>query len=177
MKSRPPKTRNWLTWSTSLVTRETSAPRRSVLWVSNGRSWTCRKALIRSVARPRSEVVKSREVMKYDAVLVTRIASPAASPIQIVNETSGPAVAVDAVVEGLLHRDRHHDLAGRGDHREGHRHPDAVLELRGEAHSASDRLDGPDVLAGVDLGGGHDRSPASTVSAPADSPSDSRACS
>ena len=62
-KIRPPKTRNWLTWSTSLVTRETSAPRRSVFCVSSGRSWTWRNALVRSVARPRSEVVKSRLVM------------------------------------------------------------------------------------------------------------------
>ena len=44
-----------VTWSTSLVTRETSAPRRSVFWVSSGRSCTCRNALIRSVARPRSD--------------------------------------------------------------------------------------------------------------------------
>ena len=75
MKSRPPKTRNWLTWSTSLVTRETRAPRRSVFWVSSGRSWTWRNALIRSVARPRSEVVNSRLVIRYDAKLVTTIAS------------------------------------------------------------------------------------------------------
>ena len=74
-KIRPPKTRNWLTWSTSLVTRETSAPRRSVFWVSSGRSWTWRNALIRSVARPRSEAVNSRLVMAYDAQLVTTIAT------------------------------------------------------------------------------------------------------
>ena len=64
MKIRPPNTRNWLTWSTSVVTRETRAPRRSVFWVSSGRSWTWRNALIRSVARPRSEVRNSRLVMK-----------------------------------------------------------------------------------------------------------------
>ena len=63
-KIRPPNTRNWLTWSTSLVTRETRAPRRSVFWVSSGRSWTWRNALIRSVASPRSEVRNSRLVMK-----------------------------------------------------------------------------------------------------------------
>src|SRR6478752_1386254 len=66
MPKTPPNTRNCETWSTSLVTRETSAPRCSVFWVSSGRSWTCRKALIRSVARPRSEAVNSRAVMKYD---------------------------------------------------------------------------------------------------------------
>jgi len=60
MKMMPPKIRNWLTWSTSLVTRLTRAPRRSVFWVSSGRSWTCRKALIRRVARPRSAELNSR---------------------------------------------------------------------------------------------------------------------
>ena len=64
MKIRPPNTRNWLTWSTSVVTRETSAPRRSVFWVSSGRSWTWRNALIRSVARPRSAVRNSRLVIR-----------------------------------------------------------------------------------------------------------------
>ena len=62
--SRPPNTRNWLTWSTSLVTRETRAPRRSVFWVSSGRSWTWRKALMRKVASPRSDEVNSREVIR-----------------------------------------------------------------------------------------------------------------
>ncbi len=90
-KIRPPKTRNWLTWSTSLVTRATRAPRRSVFWVSRGRSWTCRNALIRSVARPRSELVKSRLVMAYDAQLVTTRAAAATSPISTVNRTFGPA--------------------------------------------------------------------------------------
>ena len=33
--------------STSLVTRETSEPRRSAFWVSTDRSWTCRKARTR----------------------------------------------------------------------------------------------------------------------------------
>ena len=87
----PPKTRNWLTWSTSLVTRETRAPRRSVFWVSTGRSWTWRKALIRSVARPRSALVKSRLVMKYDATAVTTIASAATRPITTMKRTSGPS--------------------------------------------------------------------------------------
>ncbi len=79
-----------VTWSTSLVTRETRAPRRSVFWVSSGRSWTCRKALIRRVARPRSEVENNRVVMAYDAQLVTTIATAAIRPTQTVKETSGP---------------------------------------------------------------------------------------
>ncbi len=78
-KIRPPNTRNWLTWSTSLVTRETRAPRRSVFCVSSGRSCTWRKALMRSVASPRSEVAKSLLVMAYDARLV--MASTTAQPM------------------------------------------------------------------------------------------------
>ncbi len=81
MPKTPPKTRNCETWSTSLVTRETRAPRCSVFWVSSGRSWTCRKALIRSVARPRSEAVNSRAVMKYDDTPVATIASAASTAI------------------------------------------------------------------------------------------------
>ena len=90
-KISPPNTRNWLTWSTSVVTRETRAPRRSVFWVSSGRSWTCRKALIRSVARPRSEVRKSLLVMKYDATLVNAMATAQARPVRRTKETSGPS--------------------------------------------------------------------------------------
>jgi len=48
----PPHCMNALIWSTSPVTRETSAPRRSLLWVSIDRSCTCRNALPRKVARP-----------------------------------------------------------------------------------------------------------------------------
>ena len=48
---RPPHCMNVLIWSTSLVTRETRAPRRSVCWVSTDRSCTCRKPRTRSVAR------------------------------------------------------------------------------------------------------------------------------
>lgn len=91
--SRPPKTRNWLTWSTSLVTRATRAPRRSVFWVSSGRSWTWRKALVRSVASPPSAVRKSRLVILYDAHDVSTMASAASTPIQAVKARSGPPSA------------------------------------------------------------------------------------
>ena len=37
---------------------------RSVFWVRSGRSWTWRNAFVRSVARPRSEMVNSRLVMR-----------------------------------------------------------------------------------------------------------------
>ena len=46
---------------------------------------------MRSVARPRSEVVNSRRVIRYDAVLVTMIATVAARPIQTTKLTSGPS--------------------------------------------------------------------------------------
>ena len=51
--SSPPHWTNVEMVSTSLVTRETSEPRRSVVWVSTDRSCTCRKAFVRSVASPR----------------------------------------------------------------------------------------------------------------------------
>jgi hypothetical protein len=86
----PPKTRNCETWSTSLVTRETRAPRCSVFWVSSGRSCTCRNALIRNVARPRSEAVNSRAVMKYDEIPVARMASAASAAMPLTKDTSTP---------------------------------------------------------------------------------------
>ena len=50
--------------STSLVTRDTSDPRRSAFWVSTERSCTWRKARTRSVARPLSVVRKSRTLSR-----------------------------------------------------------------------------------------------------------------
>ena len=117
ISSRPPKTRNWLTWSTSLVTRETRAPRRSVFWVSTGRSWTWRNALIRSVARPRSEVVNSRRGHQVRRPARQHDRGGREQPHQHREGDVGAAGAVDAAVEGLLHRDRHDDLAGRGQER------------------------------------------------------------
>ena len=58
--STPPHCMNVLIVSTSLVTRETSEPRRSACWCSIDRSWTCRKARARSVASAVSVVRKSR---------------------------------------------------------------------------------------------------------------------
>ena len=88
----PPNTRNCETWSTSLVTRETSEPRRSVLWVSSGRSCTCRNALIRNVARPRSAAVNSRAVIRYDEMPVTTIATAASTDICTTKPMSMPPV-------------------------------------------------------------------------------------
>ena len=168
-KIRPPKTRNWLTWSTSLVTRETSAPRRSVFWVSRGRSWTWRNALIRSVARPRSEVVKSRLVMTYDARLVTTIATAASEAHHDDEPDVGAAGAVQAAVEGLLDGDRHDDLAERGEDREDEGDAEALLELGRDRHAAADGLQGGDVLAGVHPGAGHGRCGGAHEASPASS--------
>ena len=50
----PPCWMNTVTVSMSLVTRLTSAPRCSACWCSSDRSCTCRKALVRTSASPRS---------------------------------------------------------------------------------------------------------------------------
>ncbi len=100
MPRMPPKTRNCETWSTSLVTRETSAPRRSVLWVSSGRSCTCRNALVRSVASPRSVAVNRRVVMKNEQHAVTAIATAAMAVIRPTNARStpcGPCIPLSTV--------------------------------------------------------------------------------
>ncbi len=54
--SRPPHCMKVLIVSTSLVTRETSEPRRSAAWCSTDRSCTRRNARTRSEARPFSVV-------------------------------------------------------------------------------------------------------------------------
>ncbi len=65
--------------STSLVTRETSAPRRSAFWVSTDRSCTCRNAFVRNVARPASVARKIRTFATYDETPVTATPTAAAS--------------------------------------------------------------------------------------------------
>ena len=46
----PPHWRNWLIWSTSPVTRDTSEPRRSLCWCSIDRSWMWRNVRARTPA-------------------------------------------------------------------------------------------------------------------------------
>jgi hypothetical protein len=60
----PPNCRNIEIWSTSLVTRDTSEPRRSDCWCSIDRSWMCRKVRDRSDPRAFSLTVKSRRVIR-----------------------------------------------------------------------------------------------------------------
>ena len=64
MSMSPPNCTNIEIVSTSDVTRETSDPRRSVFWVSIARSWMCRNALSRNVARPFSDDRKRRMLTK-----------------------------------------------------------------------------------------------------------------
>ena len=64
MRMSPPNCANWLIVSTSEVTRETIDPRRWELCVSIERSWTCRKAVVRSVASPPSAARKSRTLTR-----------------------------------------------------------------------------------------------------------------
>src|SRR5690625_4915403 len=78
---RPPHWTKRETVSTSLVTRETSEPRRSAAWVSTDRSWTWRKVRVRSWARPRSLARKSR-------MLTAELATPATTTAA----SAGPAV-------------------------------------------------------------------------------------
>ena len=90
-KMNPPNCRNCDTVSTSDVTRLTSAPRRSVLCVSTGRSCTCRNALIRIVASPCSELIASRTVVRYDAPAgETTMPSVQTRHIHATYEMSGP---------------------------------------------------------------------------------------
>src|SRR5439155_17019188 len=67
----PPHWRNWLIWSMSLVTRDTSAPRRSDCWCSIDRSWMCRKVRVRSPASAVSLTRNSRTFIRYPQVTVT----------------------------------------------------------------------------------------------------------
>ena len=60
----PPHWRNWVIWSTSLVTRETSEPRRSDCWCSIDRSCTCRNARVRTLASAVSLTVNSRRIIR-----------------------------------------------------------------------------------------------------------------
>ena len=62
--STPPHCMNTDSWSTSLVTRETSEPRRSPCWCSTDRSCTCRKARTRRPASAVSVVRKSRTFIR-----------------------------------------------------------------------------------------------------------------
>jgi hypothetical protein len=62
--STPPHCMNTESWSTSLVTRETSDPRRSPCWCSTERSCTCRKARTRSPASAVSVVVNRRTFIR-----------------------------------------------------------------------------------------------------------------
>ena len=77
--STPPHCMNTDSWSTSLVTRETSEPRRSPCWCSTERSCTCRKARTRRPASAVSVVRKSRTFIRKTATAVITTTSAQAS--------------------------------------------------------------------------------------------------
>ena len=66
----------------------------------------------------------------------------------------GATGGVHALVEGLLHGDRHDDPADGREHRERQRPADAVLQLRGQLDAAGDRAHRAHRLAGVHAGAG-----------------------
>ena len=55
-----PHSVNWAMVSTSLVTRDTSAPRRCSTWSASDRRWMCRKVRTRSPRRLASAARTSR---------------------------------------------------------------------------------------------------------------------
>ncbi len=85
---------NWEIVSTSLVTRLTSAPRRSVFWVSTDRSCTRRNAVVRSCARPASVAVNSRRFTTYEQNPVSRTTTAAPPTSRVTACTSGPPPAL-----------------------------------------------------------------------------------
>ncbi len=138
----PPNCTNWLIWSTSLVTRETSEPRRSDCWCSIERSWMCRNARVRRLASAVSLVRNSRTFITYAEKAVSATAPAESDTSRPTRPRSGPPGARQAVVDDLLDRERHDHPPGGGDQREEEREPDAVAELGGELESAHEGVPG-----------------------------------
>src|SRR4030095_12823459 len=86
----PPHCRNWLIWSTSPVTRETSEPRRSDCWCSIDRSWMWRKVRGRRPARAVSLTVKRRTFIRYAQIIVPPRIATVTATIQLIRPMSGP---------------------------------------------------------------------------------------
>ena len=101
--------------STSLVTRETRAPRCSVPWVSRDRSWMWRKARLRRVASDVSARRKQSPV--HDDVAYRGAQQHRRGEARGAGDEGdvGGLGLDDAAVEDRLDRDRDHHLAGGGD--------------------------------------------------------------
>ncbi len=77
-------------WSTSLVTREVSVPRRSDCWCSIDRSWMWRKVRVRTVASAVSLTVNSRRIIRYEHIVVMASTTTVAATMVTTTPTSGP---------------------------------------------------------------------------------------
>ena len=84
-----------------------ATPRRSVFWVSTDRSWTCRNALIRSVASPPSAARNRRHVDAYADTAVSSDADGGDGDQRGHDAGVGTAGGEDALVDGLLDGDGH----------------------------------------------------------------------
>src|SRR5947207_5209664 len=82
--------RNPLIWSTSPVTRETRAPRRSVCWCSIDRLWTCRNTRVRTAASAVSLTRNSRYIMRYPAPTATSRTAAVNATTSATMPRSGP---------------------------------------------------------------------------------------
>ena len=115
---RPPHCTNIEIVSTSLVTRETSEPRRSVFWVSIDRSWTCRNA--RDAQGRQTALGRPEEphVHGYAETAVSSDGRRPPSPTSAQHDARvRPAVGEEPAVDRLLDRDGHDHAAGRRDQR------------------------------------------------------------
>ena len=117
MKIRPPKTRNWLTWSTSVVTRETRAPRRSVFCVSSGQVVDVAERLDPQGGEAALGGAEQPAGHEVGGDAGQRDAHAADQPDQDHEGDVGTAVGPEPLVEGLLDGDRHDHLAEGGDDR------------------------------------------------------------
>ena len=126
--STPPHCMNTDSWSTSLVTRETSEPRRCPCWCSTERSCTWRKARIaqagqRGLRRPEQPHVHPVDGDGGDHH------DQRAEQDELGDQAHVRVAAGQAAVDDLLDGDRDDDPAGGGDQGEGEGGREAAAEL------------------------------------------------
>ena len=146
--SSPPHCMNVEMVSTSLVTRETSDPRRSAFWVSTDRSWTCRNARTRRRRQPglgRAEEPHVEEVRRTGRGHQGRRRGERDRDVHPAEVRT--AVGDQPLVDRLLDGDRHQDPPGGGHQGEqqGDRQPGR--ELRGQRQPAPEGRPGARLVA------------------------------